>query len=71
MRQSPAVLGHDSVDLVFAVPMASEIQCEAAWLGQPFGVWPVRTEQDVFGADEVLQLSQVVLIEGCDPHMLT
>ena len=68
--QSPTVLGHHRVDLVLAVPVAPEIQREAARLGQPLGVWPVRAEQDVLRTDEVFQAGEVVLVEGSDPHVL-
>ena len=50
--------------------MPSEVQRKVAWLSQPFGVWPVRTKQDVIRADEILQLTEVVLVERSDPDVL-
>ena len=49
--QRPAVLGHHGVDFVLTESMTSEVQREVAWFGQTFGVWPIRTEQDLLRTD--------------------
>src|ERR1700685_3268214 len=69
-RQLPTVLCHHIVDLVFTEPVSSEVQRKVAWLSQPFRMWPVRTKQNVLCADEVLQLTQIVFVERCNPDVL-
>src|SRR5271157_1178404 len=69
-RQRPAVLGHHAANLILTEPMPPEVQSKVAWLSQSFGVWPVRTKQDVICADEILQLTQVVFVERSYPDVL-
>ena len=65
--QPERIVPHDLFDL--AVAEAFELEREIRRIGQALGVGPIRAEQHIARADQVLEADQAVLVEGRDPDV--